>query len=101
MWKTRSPQTIHRLFSLSFFLFGTLNNIIYVVILSAALDLVDKAETPKVRIALFPYTLPFSSFFPFRFLLFSVPPFFLFPLLFLLTLSSPCPSSLPRTHPPN
>ncbi|BGP29650.1 battenin CLN3 protein [Rhodotorula toruloides] len=29
------------------FLFGTLNNIIYVVILSAALDLVDKASTPK------------------------------------------------------
>ncbi|GAA5863940.1 hypothetical protein JCM8547_005287 [Rhodosporidiobolus lusitaniae] len=35
------------LFALSFFLFGTINNILYVVILSAALDLVDKASTPK------------------------------------------------------
>ncbi|GAA6001776.1 amino acid transporter YHC3 [Rhodotorula paludigena] len=36
----------------AFFLFGTLNNIIYVVILSAALDLVDKASTPKGLILL-------------------------------------------------
>ncbi|GAA5943219.1 amino acid transporter YHC3 [Sporobolomyces koalae] len=34
-------------FGASFFLFGTLNNVLYVVILSAALDLVDKATTPK------------------------------------------------------
>ncbi|GAA5835382.1 hypothetical protein JCM11251_005219 [Rhodosporidiobolus azoricus] len=34
-------------FATAFFLFGTLNNSVYVVILSAALDLVDKAETPK------------------------------------------------------
>ncbi|GAA5855539.1 hypothetical protein JCM3766R1_006352 [Sporobolomyces carnicolor] len=34
-------------FGASFFLFGTLNNVLYVVILSAALDLVDKAATPK------------------------------------------------------
>ncbi|GAA5954886.1 hypothetical protein JCM3765_007802 [Sporobolomyces pararoseus] len=34
-------------FSSAFFLFGTLNNVLYVVILSAALDLVDKATTPK------------------------------------------------------
>ncbi|KAI5481084.1 esterase / lipase [Pseudohyphozyma bogoriensis] len=34
-------------FSLSFFLFGLVNNVLYVVILSAALDLVDKQSTPK------------------------------------------------------
>ncbi|GAA5887570.1 hypothetical protein JCM16303_004247 [Sporobolomyces ruberrimus] len=34
-------------FGAAFFLFGTLNNVLYVVILSAALDLVDKAATPK------------------------------------------------------
>ncbi|SCZ92260.1 BZ3500_MvSof-1268-A1-R1_Chr5-2g07743 [Microbotryum saponariae] len=40
----------HRLrFGASFFCFGLLNNVLYVVILSAALDLVDKATTPKVR----------------------------------------------------
>ncbi|GAA5854004.1 hypothetical protein JCM9279_003759 [Rhodotorula babjevae] len=44
---TSSPSRIRWTFALSFFLFGTLNNIIYVVILSAALDLVDKASTPK------------------------------------------------------
>ncbi|SGY69905.1 BQ5605_C004g03077 [Microbotryum silenes-dioicae] len=39
----------HRLrFGASFFCFGLLNNVLYVVILSAALDLVDKATTPKV-----------------------------------------------------
>ncbi|GAA5894478.1 amino acid transporter YHC3 [Sporobolomyces salmoneus] len=38
---------IHLAFGASFFLFGTLNNVLYVVILSAALDLVDKAATPK------------------------------------------------------
>ncbi|GAA6003343.1 hypothetical protein JCM10207_000285 [Rhodosporidiobolus poonsookiae] len=39
-------------FASAFFCFGTLNNIIYVVILSAALDLVDKASTPKGLILL-------------------------------------------------
>ncbi|KAM0751550.1 batten's disease protein Cln3 [Meredithblackwellia eburnea MCA 4105] len=34
-------------FSLSFFLLGLINNVLYVVILSAALDLVDKQSTPK------------------------------------------------------
>ncbi|GAA5955657.1 hypothetical protein JCM21900_005075 [Sporobolomyces salmonicolor] len=34
-------------YAFSFFLFGCLNNVLYVVILSAALDLVDKASTPK------------------------------------------------------
>ncbi|GAA5911320.1 hypothetical protein JCM8208_005216, partial [Rhodotorula glutinis] len=42
-----SPSRVRWTFALAFFLFGTLNNIIYVVILSAALDLVDKASTPK------------------------------------------------------
>ncbi|GAA6039616.1 hypothetical protein JCM8097_002216 [Rhodosporidiobolus ruineniae] len=42
-----SSSSLRTRFALSFFLFGTLNNIIYVVILSAALDLVDKASTPK------------------------------------------------------
>ncbi|SCV72400.1 BQ2448_3937 [Microbotryum intermedium] len=38
----------HRLrFGASFFCFGLLNNVLYVVILSAALDLVGKATTPK------------------------------------------------------
>lgn len=36
-------------FGASFFLEGLLNNVLYVVILSAALDLVNSAETPKVR----------------------------------------------------
>lgn len=37
-------------FSSSFFLEGLLNNVLYVVILSAALDLVDSASTPKVSL---------------------------------------------------
>ncbi|CEQ39107.1 SPOSA6832_00612, partial [Sporobolomyces salmonicolor] len=37
-------------YAFSFFLFGCLNNVLYVVILSAALDLVDKASTPKVSL---------------------------------------------------
>ncbi|GAA5911345.1 hypothetical protein JCM6882_002352 [Rhodosporidiobolus microsporus] len=48
MAPTTSPERRTRVaFAAAFFLFGTLNNIIYVVILSAALDLVDKASTPK------------------------------------------------------
>ncbi|GAA5976819.1 hypothetical protein JCM5350_007257 [Sporobolomyces pararoseus] len=46
---TLSPRMIPTsvAFGSAFFLFGTLNNVLYVVILSAALDLVDKATTPK------------------------------------------------------
>lgn len=40
------PPSFSQAFALSFFVFGTINNVLYVVILSAALDLVDK-ETPK------------------------------------------------------
>ncbi|GAA6048139.1 hypothetical protein JCM3770_003680 [Rhodotorula araucariae] len=47
-----SPAGTRRAFAAALFLFGTLNNIIYVVILSAALDLVDKASTPKGLILL-------------------------------------------------
>ncbi|GAA5979459.1 hypothetical protein JCM10908_002932 [Rhodotorula pacifica] len=45
--KTVLPRDIRLRFSSGFFCLGTLNNIIYVVILSAALDLVDQASTPK------------------------------------------------------
>ncbi|GAA5873953.1 hypothetical protein JCM3774_004050 [Rhodotorula dairenensis] len=45
--KTVLPRNIRVRFAAGFFLLGTLNNIIYVVILSAALDLVDQASTPK------------------------------------------------------
>ncbi|GAA6061190.1 hypothetical protein JCM10212_002403 [Sporobolomyces blumeae] len=43
--RIRLPRSVA--YALAFFLFGTLNNVLYVVILSAALDLVDKAATPK------------------------------------------------------
>lgn len=36
-------------FALAFFVLGLINNVLYVVILSAALDLVNAASTPKVR----------------------------------------------------
>ncbi|GAA5961155.1 hypothetical protein JCM8115_005849 [Rhodotorula mucilaginosa] len=45
--KTVLPRNTRLRFSAGFFCLGTLNNIIYVVILSAALDLVDQASTPK------------------------------------------------------
>lgn len=42
----------HKLaYGASFFCLGLLNNVLYVIILSAALDLVDKATTPKVSLA--------------------------------------------------
>ncbi|ORY90784.1 batten's disease protein Cln3 [Leucosporidium creatinivorum] len=43
-----SPPHPHKLaYGASFFCLGLLNNVLYVIILSAALDLVDKAATPK------------------------------------------------------
>ncbi|POY70414.1 hypothetical protein BMF94_6589 [Rhodotorula taiwanensis] len=47
MAKDLLPRNVRVRFCSGFFLLGTLNNIIYVVILSAALDLVDQASTPK------------------------------------------------------
>lgn len=45
---TTAPHPQRLPYGASFFLLGLLNNVLYVIILSAALDLVDKAETPKV-----------------------------------------------------
>lgn len=47
MESSPSPPPYRLAFASSFFLLGLLNNVLYVVILSAALDLVDKASTPK------------------------------------------------------
>lgn len=49
---TISSSSLSYKFNSSFFLFGLVNNVIYVVILSAALDLVDKNKTPKGLILL-------------------------------------------------
>lgn len=43
-----SPHPHKLAYGASFFCLGLLNNVLYVIILSAALDLVDKATTPKV-----------------------------------------------------
>lgn len=43
-----SPRKVQFRYGSSFFLLGLLNNVLYVVILSAALDLVDSQATPKV-----------------------------------------------------
>ncbi|GAA5943530.1 hypothetical protein JCM10213_005521 [Rhodosporidiobolus nylandii] len=45
--RSSSARALKARFAAAFFALGCLNNIIYVVILSAALDLVDKASTPK------------------------------------------------------
>jgi hypothetical protein len=46
-----SAGSIEFKYGLSFFVLGLLNNVLYVVILSAALDLVDSQATPKVSIS--------------------------------------------------